>query len=466
MSDSKLSIWDYKHKRVHMVGIGGSSMSGLAEMLHSHGFDLTGSDRSEGHGLEGLRALGLPVYAGHKPEIAAQADLLIFSAAIPKEDPERMAASEKGIPQMERAVLLGQLMLAYDHRLCVAGTHGKTTVSAMLAKILLDCGKDPGVHIGGSLDYIGGGSRVGQRHMIVAEACEFNRSFLHMAPTLAILTNIEEDHLDCYKDIHEIQAVFAQFVSLLPQDGLVIGLRDDPRVTRVMAQSGRRCESFSLTEDADWQAAELAYDERGRARFAVVYQGKRVGHARLQVAGAFNALHALSALAAAHAMGCDMALACASISGFEGAHRRNEYTGTVKGMLMYHDYGHNPAEMASALSVSKMQGRRLIAVMQPHTYSRVKGLFQQYLTCTRDADITLVTDIFAAREKDPGDINSQMLVAGMREAGIDARHTPGFDDVEHWLLTNGREGDLVLTMGCGDINLLNEQMQRYWDEAQ
>ena len=258
---------------------------------------------------------------------------------------------------------------------------------------------------------------------MVAEACEFNRSFLHMAPTMAILTNIEEDHLDCYRDIHEIEAAFASFLDLLPRDGLAIGLKDDPRVMRVMAGSGRRWESYALAGDAHWRAGGLRYDALGRASFEVLYQGEVVGQVRLQVAGAFNALHALSALAAARAAGCGMAEACEAVSGFRGVHRRNEYTGTVKGMLMYHDYGHNPAEMASALSVSRMQGRRLIAVMQPHTYSRVKGLFRQYLTCTKEADITLVTDIFAAREKDPGDINSAMLVEGMRAAGIDARHT-------------------------------------------
>lgn len=466
MHNRELSIWDYRDQPLHLIGIGGSSMSGLAEMLLSQGFRLTGSDRSESHSLEKLRAKGITALSGHHPELAARASLIIYSAAIPTDDPERLEAERLHIPQMERAVLLGQLMEGYEERLCIAGTHGKTSVSAMAAEVLLRCGKDPGVHIGGSLDTLGGGSRVGDRAVIVAEACEFNRSFLHMAPTMAILTNIEEDHLDCYKDIDDIEAAFATFVALVPGDGLLIGLYDDPRVMRVMLESGRPFQSFSLAGDADWQARDLRYDQRGHASFTALFRGEPQGQVQLKVAGEFNALHALSVLVAARAMHCDMALACEALSAYEGVHRRFEYTGTVKGMLMYHDYGHNPAEMRSALSVARMQGRRVVAVMQPHTYSRVKGLFSQYLTCTEEADLTLVTDIYAAREKDPGDIHSSMLVEGMRAHGIDAHLTPSFEDTERYLLTHGQEGDLVLTMGCGNINLLNERMQQNWDASQ
>ncbi len=449
-----------------MVGIGGSSMSGLAEMLKQHGFEVTGSDRAGGKALVRLRAMGIPCWQGHDPERVLQADLVVYSAAVHPDDPERAAASAANIPQMERAVLLGQLMRGYTQRVGVSGTHGKTTLSAMLAQILVEGGVDPTVHIGGSLASIGGGSRVGSHGVFVVEACEFNRSFLNMPPTIAVITNIEEDHLDCYYDLADIRQAFAQYLDLLPKDGLVIGLADDPEVVKLMAASGRRYQSFSLTEQADWQAGNLRYDEQGHADFDVLHYGEKLGHITLAVPGDFNALHALAAVAAAHALGVDMAIACHALAGFMGAHRRFEFTGEVQGMRMYHDYGHNPAEMQSALRVAKMQRRRVIAVMQPHTYSRVKGLFAGYLTCTQDADITLVTDIYAARETDPGDIHSSMLVDGMRKNGIDAHLTPTFDDTEQWLLKNGRPGDLVLTMGCGDINLLNDRMQRHWDEQQ
>ena len=461
-----VNIWDYAGRRVHMVGIGGSSMSGLAEMLHTDGFVVSGSDSADGYALDKLRRLGLAVYAGHDPQRAAQADLLVYSAAISPNDPERVAAGERGIPQVERAELLGQLMRGYEQTACVCGTHGKTTASAMLSQVLLDAGKDPTVHIGGSLDYLGGGSRVGGKGVFVAEACEFNRSFLHMPPTMAIITNIEEDHLDCYRDLDDIQHAFEQFVDLLPRDGLCIGLADDPRVMQVMQRSGRRFITFSLSGPADWTAGGLRYDEHGCAAFEARCRGEAKGQIALRVAGDFNALHALGALAAAVELGAEAEAACRSLSAFAGAHRRFEYTGTVQGMRLYHDYGHKPAEMQSAVSVANMQGRRVIAVMQPHTFSRVKGLFDGFLTCTQAADITLVTDIYAAREKDPGDIHSRMLVAGMRAQGIDAHLTPTFDDTERWLLEHGREGDLVLTMGCGNINLLNDQMQQHWDDRQ
>lgn len=463
---SDLSVFDFKDKRLHMVGIGGSSMSGLARMLVTEGFSVMGSDSQEGYALDGLRKLGIRVYAGHHPEAVGDAGLLIYSAAISPEDPERAAARAAGIPQMERAVLLGQLMRGYQNTACVCGTHGKTTLSSMLAQVLLDLERDPTVHIGGSLDRLGGGSRVGGREFFVAEACEFNRSFLHMPPTLALITNIEADHLDCYRDLDDIEAAFAQFVGKLPEGGLSIGLADDPRVMRVMEGSGRAYQTISLCGQADWTARDLSYDPTGCARFDACLHGEPVGRIEMKVAGDFNALHALHALAGAAALGCEPQAACRSLSAFSGVHRRFEFTGIVQGMRMYHDYGHNPAEMKSAVGVAAMQGRRVIAVMQPHTYSRVKGLFDDFLTCTAQADITLVTDIFAAREADPGNIHSGMLVEGMREAGIEALLTPTFEDTENWLLLHGREGDLVLTMGCGNINLLNDLMQKHWDDKQ
>ena len=463
---SGVNLFDYRGKKLHLVGVGGSSMSGLARMLLTDGFAVSGSDTQEGYALAELRALGIPVSVGHDPAAAIEADLLVYSAAISPGDPERAAAAQAGIPQMERAVLLGQLMEGYKNTVCVCGTHGKTTLSSMLAQVMLDLGRDPTVHIGGSLDRLGGGSRVGGKEYFVAEACEYNRSFLHMPPTMALITNIEADHLDCYRDLDDIEAAFAQFVDKLPREGLSIGLADDTRVMRVMAQSGRAFQTISLNGEADWTASNVTRNETGCARFDACLHGKVMGRVELKVAGDFNALHALHALAGAVALGCEPEAACRSLSDFAGVHRRFEFTGLVKGMHMYHDYGHNPAEMKSAVGVAALQNRRVIAVMQPHTYSRVKGLFDDFLTCTEQADITLVTDIYAAREADPGDIHSGMLVEGMRKAGVKAYLTPTFEDTENWLLAHGRPDDLVLTMGCGNINLLNDLMQQHWDEQQ
>ena len=457
-------IRDYLNKRIHMVGIGGSSMSGLCEMLLKQGYTVSGSDRTHSHAVERLENMGVPVAIGHAGENVAGAGLLIYSAAIHPDNPERAYAAEHGIPQIERAELLGQLMAGHHDAVCVSGTHGKTTTTGMIAQMLLDCGLDPAVHIGGRVDALGGSTRVGSERVFVAEACEYAGSFLHMKPTVAVVLNIEEDHLDYYGDIEHIEEAFYNFCSLVPQNGLVIAWGEDPRAQRLLSRMSCRKETFGNTDACDWYPAGLKIGEYGRPQFDVMYKGKKCCHVELGVAGRFNVLNALASLAAANAMGADLEKAAASLSAFAGAHRRFEHTGDIDGVHMYHDYGHNPVEMRGALSVACEQGAKHVwAVMQPHTYSRVKTLFNDYLTCTEAADYTLVTDICAAREVDPGDINSGMLVEGMRKHGINAVLTPSFDDTEAYLRAHWEPGDLVLTMGCGDINLLNEQMQQHGD---
>ena len=457
-------IRDFKSVRVHMIGIGGSSMSGLAAMLLREGYRLTGSDNTRSHAVERLEKAGIPVAVGHRAENVRGAGLIVFSAAILPDNPERQEALRLGIPQMERSVLLGQLMRDHRHAVCVSGAHGKTTTSAMIAQILLDAGMDPSVSIGGRLDAIGGGSRVGGKDFFVAEACEYHSSFLEMHPTLAVVLNIDEDHLDYYGDISHIEEAFGRFLSLLPADGVALGWGDDPRVRRLFGKLTCRKYFFGDGPDCDFTTVNLTEGPFGSDSFDIAFRGEILGRAELKVVGDKNRLDALAAFAAAHLCGVDNAVACASLSRFEGAHRRFEKTGVIDGVAMYHDYGHNPAEMRTAVHNAVMQRPHAVwAVVQPHTYSRVITLFDQYLTCTEEADHTLVTDICAAREKDPGTIHSSMLVEGMRAHGIDAVLTPTFDDCENYLRAHWQEGDLVITMGCGDINLLNEQMHLHGD---
>ncbi len=457
-------IRDYFGKRVHMLGIGGSSMSGLAELLHREGCIVTGSDNACSHAVERLRAMGIQICIGHKAENVRGAALVVFSAAILPDNPERVEAERLGIPQMERSVLLGQLMRGHRHAVCVCGAHGKTTVSSMIAQICMDAGLDPTVHIGGRLDAIGGGTRIGGKDLFVAEACEFHGSFLEMHPTVAVVLNIDADHLDYYQDIDDIEHAFGRFLSLLPAFGTAIGWGEDARAMRLLARCGRRAVTFGWSYNNDYYPENLSYSDFGCPRFDVMHGGQKAAHIELRVAGTFSVLNALAAFATSAEAGASPAGIARSLSEFRGAHRRFELTGVIDGVRMYHDYGHNPAEMRAALSVAKLQkAGRVFAVMQPHTYSRVKKLFDDYLTCTGDADFTLVTDIYAAREKDPGDINTPMLIEGMRAHGIKAVHTPTFDDTERYLRAHWQAGDLVLTMGCGNINLLNEQMQAHGD---
>ena len=459
-----MNIQDFSGKRVHMVGIGGSSMSGLAEMLLHEGYTVTGSDNANSHAVERLRKMGIPVQVGHDEKNVTGAALVVFSAAIAPENPERQEAARLGIPEMERSTLLGELMLGHKNVICVCGAHGKTTTSSMIAEALLECGLDPTVHIGGRLDALGGGSRVGKKDVFVAEACEFHGSFLEMHPTVAVVLNIDADHLDYYKDIEHIERAFGQFLSLLPPDGVALGWGEDARIMRLFGKLSCERRTFGLGRENDYHPEDLSYSDTGCPRYDVVFQGEKLCRVELKVAGSFNVINSLAAFAAAHVAGAPAGEIAASLSRFAGVHRRFEFTGLIDQVKMYHDYGHNPAEMRAALSVARQQHpRRLWAVMQPHTYSRVKSLFQDYLTCTQIADYTLVTDIFAAREKDPGDIKAEMIVEGMRAHGVDAVHTPTFDDAEAYLRAHWKPGDLVLTMGCGNINLLNEQMQLHGD---
>ena len=459
---SVAQIRDYPGGKIHMIGIGGSSMSGLAEMLLDQGYRVSGSDRDETYLVHFAREKGAEVHIGHRAENVHGADLVVYSAAIGEDNPERAEADRLGIPSIERAYLLGQLMAGCSRAVGVCGAHGKTTVTSMLSQILLENGKDPSIHIGGRLDAVGGSTRVGHGDLFIAEACEYNRSFLHMPPTVAVVLNIDADHLDCYRDIDEIEETFGKYLDLLPSDGIAVGNGDDPRVSRQLARLNCKTITFGFRPENDWHPENLKEDDRGYAVFDLIVSGKIRGKVRMGVPGRFNVLNAIAAAAAAEAVGVQAEESIPSLQRFIGAHRRFELTDTIDGVEVFHDYGHNPTEMRNALSIARKRCKgKLWAVMQPHTFSRVRTLFDQYLTCTGEADYTLVTDICAAREKDPGDLNSGMLVEGMRKNGIDAVWTPSFDDAEKYLRTHWHKGDLVLTMGCGDINLLNDQIHRH-----
>ena len=459
-------IRDIPGGRIHLIGIGGSSMSGLAEMLIDQGYRVSGSDRDETYLVPFVRKKHADIFIGHRAENIHGADLVVYSAAIAADNPERMEAERLGIPCIERATLLGQLMEGYPKAVGICGAHGKTTVTSMVSQMLVENGMDPSIHIGGRLDAIGGSTRIGHSGIFVAEACEYKRSFLKLSPTLAVVLNIDADHLDCYRDIDEIEQTFGQFLALVPENGTAVGNGDDPRVRRLFANLQCRCILFGTDRRNDWYPENLKEDERGYASFDLCYQGKTAASVQMNVPGSFNVMNAMAAVATAVCLGLDPEKAAASLRSFTGAHRRFELTDVIDGVEIFHDYGHNPAEMRNAVSIARKRCRgRLWAVMQPHTFSRVRTLFDQYLTCTEEADYTLVTDICAAREKDPGDLNSGMIVEGMKKNGIHAFWTPSFDDTEDFLRKHWIPGDLVITMGCGDINLLNDQIHRHYLES-
>ena len=446
--------------RIHMIGIGGASMSGLALMLQQMGYHVTGSNNVDGAILDRLREKGIRVCIGHTAENAAGADLVVYTTAVADNNPELDACRRMRIPVLDRPTLLGYLSEQFRQCVAVCGTHGKTTTTAMLAEILVAANVDPTIHIGGQLDSIDGNIRMGQSDLFLTEACEYRRGCLHLHPTMGIILNIAEDHMDCYDTIQEIEDAFRQFMELLPSGGTAIGNGDDPRIVRRMEQLSCRTLSFGWDPKCDYQPAGYREDEQGYGRFDLVRGVVPLGTVSMSVPGRFNVYNALAALAAADALGLDMKQACEAISGFQGARRRFELTSVTEGVEIFHDYGHNPEEIRNAISIARIRCRgKLWAVVQPHTFSRVRALFDDYLTCTEEADVTLLTDIYAAREKDPGDLDSGMLAEGMRSRGIDARWTPAFADVRRELYASWQPGDLVITLGCGNINQLNEELK-------
>lgn len=444
---------------IYMIGIGGASMSGLALILREKGHEVKGSDTMESANVRMLREQGIEVCSGSDPDAVRSAELVVYTAAVPEDDPELIAARAAGVTVIGRAELLGRLSSEFGQVAAVCGTHGKTTATSMAAQIMVECGMDPSVHIGGILDAIGGGVRLGRSDIFLTEACEYRRSFMSLEPTHIVILNIDEDHLDCYRDIGEIEESFGEFLRKLPEDGWALGFGEDPRIMRQLERLPCSYETFGMSGICDYHMNNIVEDELGYVSFDMCYHGDSFGRVELSVPGAFNALNALASLALCHHMGAYMDLAIKAVSSFTGARRRFEKTGMLKGAELFHDYGHNPAEMRNAVYIARRRCRgKLWVVVQPHTYSRVKTLFDGYLTCTQGADITLVTDIFAAREKDPEDINSEMLVEAMKKRGVNAVYTPGLDDAAELIREGVGEGDLVITMGCGDIYRLNDML--------
>ena len=454
-------------KHLHFIGIGGSSMSGLARFMLQKGCVISGSDRDASHKTEALEALGVKIHIGHRAENVRGADLVVYSAAIPESNPERAEAKRLGIPQVERAVLLGRLMSTFDQAICVSGTHGKTTTTSMIAQIFVEAGEDPGVHIGGELDAIGGGTRVGGGSTFIAEACEYNGSFWHFYPTIAVILNIDEDHLDFYKDLDDIEASFKRFAGLVPEDGWVVGWGGDPRVRRVLSSLKCRTRTYGLEPYNELRAEDISYDELGRPRFTVTLYGHPLCEVELAVSGEKNLLDALAAIAVADISELPMSRVSETLSHFTGAHRRFDLTSVTDGVRIYQDYAHNPAEMKTAIHIAALQPHNTLwTVWQPHTYSRTKALFNGFVETFDEADHILITDVMGARESDPGDIKSEMFLEPLRARGKNVDVTPTFDDAEAYLRSHWQPGDLVITLGCGNIDLLNEQIAKKGDTKQ
>ena len=442
-------------KRAHLIGIGGVSMSPLAEVLHRAGIAVHGSDMRESEAVEHLRSLGIEVCIGHYGKNIDGCDYIIRTAAVHDSNPEIVAAHEQGIPVFERAQAWGAIMQHYQNAVCIAGTHGKTTTTSMMTHITMAAALDPTIMVGGTLPLLGSGYRVGHGSTIVLESCEYCNSFLSFFPTVAVILNVEADHLDFFKDLADVEHSFRRFAELVPDRGSVIVNADDAGAMTSVAGIAHPVVTFSLNSDkADFRAGDLQY-RNGRPEFDILRRGEQYCHVALRVPGTHNVLNALAAAAAADALGIDGEAVSRGLGSFTGAGRRFEHKGNYNGAEVYDDYAHHPGELHALLTTAKTLGyRRILCAFQPHTYSRTKALFREFVEELKIPDVTILMEIFAARETDTLGISSKDLA----DAIPGAVYCRTLDEVTDTLRGIAREGDLILTVGAGDIYLAGEKL--------
>ncbi|MCM1213690.1 MAG: UDP-N-acetylmuramate--L-alanine ligase [Lachnospiraceae bacterium] len=443
---------------IYFVGIGGVSMSGLAEILADAGFTVSGSDRSRSALTNMLEAKGITVFYGQRAQnITEDIDCVVFTSAIGRDNPEYIAAHERDIPCLTRAELLGQIMKNYDMPIAVSGTHGKTTTTSMLSEILLRADMDPTLSIGGILKTIGGNIRVGRSEYFVTEACEYTNSFLSFFPKIGVILNIEEDHLDFFKDLADIRSSFRRFAKLLPKDGCLIINAGIPDWQEIAGGLACRVVTFGADANADCYPSDISYDEKGNPRFTLHHADGSLTEISLRVPGEHNILNAVAAAATADLLSVDRCCTAQALHSFTGTDRRFEYKGAIGGVTVIDDYSHHPTEIAAALNAAaRYPHKTLWCVFQPHTYSRTKAFLKEFAQALTLADKVVLADIYAARETDTLGISSETLQQEVQALGKECYYFPTFDEIENFLLENCLKGDLLITMGAGDVVKIGE----------
>ena len=441
--------------RVHLAGIGGVSMCPLAEVLAGMGLQVQGSDMSESDTVRQLRAQGIPVAVGHSAENLKDCALFIRTAAIHDDNPEIAGAIARGIPVYERAQAWGAIMQHYQNAVCISGTHGKTTTTSMATHIFMAAQADPTVMIGGTLPLLHSGYRVGRGDTIILESCEYCNSFLNFFPTVAVILNVEADHLDFFKDLADIEHSFHAFADLVPQRGYIISNADDPGAREAVKGLSHPVFTFGIADpDADCTAHNVAFHD-GCPTFDVVIRGETYAHVELHIAGRHNILNSLAAASAAYVLGIPGSAVEEGLATFHGAGRRFEHKGTFHGADVFDDYAHHPAELHALLTTAQSMGyERVICAFQPHTYTRTKALFDDFVRELQLPDVTILAEIYAAREKNDIGISSQDLAAKIPGAV----YCSTLDQVADQLAELARPGDLILTVGAGDIFRAGEKL--------
>lgn len=444
------------NKKVHFIGIGGVSMSGLAAILLNAGYKVSGSDSKESALTDRLKKSGAEIYIGHSADNLNDVDVVVYTAAIPSDNPEIVKTKEINALLMDRAEFLGYLLKSHKLNVAVSGTHGKTTTTSMITHVALAGKLDPTILVGGDLDIIDGNFRVGNSDHFITEACEYKKSFLRFHPFIGIILNIDADHLDFYKDINEIEDTFLEFARLIPKDGQLIGNADDERVRNILSKCECNVISYGI-ENGDLRAENITFDGRGCASFDVYNKGEMLFSLSLNVPGMHNVSNSLSAIAVGLIFGLSVEDIKAGLSSFGGAHKRFEYKGEKNGITVIDDYAHHPVEIEATLNTTKkMNTKRTICVFQPHTYTRTKTLFDDFAKCFSKADELVLMDIYAAREKDTGLVNSVELGDAIRANGVKCTNVHSHEEALEYVKSILKKDDLLITVGAGDVVKVGE----------
>ena len=449
-----------KIQRVHFVGIGGIGMSGIAEVLLNLGYKISGSDLKSSTVTQRLASMGATTFEGHTANNVLGAEVVVASSAIAPDNPEVAKARELHIPVIQRAEMLAELM-RLKYGIAIAGMHGKTTTTSMVAAVLASGDLDPTVVVGGRVDAMGSNARLGKSQYLVAEADESDRSFLKLSPILSVVTNIDREHMDCYRNMRDVRQTFLEFMDRVPFYGMIVACNDDPVLRKLLPQVQRRVVTYGTRRGSDFlikpgTIEQLPGEHRPLSHFRVSFEGKDLGDFSLHVPGTHNILNATAAVAVGIGLDLPVESISAALEHFRGVDRRFQLRGKAAGVSVVDDYGHHPTEIKATLEAARQCGfRKVHVIFQPHRYTRTKALMEEFGEAFRDADTLAVLDIYAASEKPIEGVSGEALAAHIRQtAGQDARYVPSFADAAEWVSTQAEEGDMILTLGAGSISQL------------
>jgi len=439
-------------KNVHFVGIGGISMSGLAQILLESGYSVTGSDITESKLISRLRKNGAAISIPHDVKNVETAELVVYTAAVKQDNCEIIRAKELKIPIVDRAEFLGMIMKNYNYGIAIAGCHGKTTVTSMVSIIFKNADLDPTLLIGGEIEAIDGNVRVGKSKYFVTEACEYTESFLKFYPFIAAILNIEKDHLDYFRDLDHIISAFEKFAKLVPKDGTLVVCSDNQHALNITKKVDCKVLTYGIKNKADFNAKNINYDRLGHPTFDVRFRNKKLGTFSLYIPGEHNILNALASITIAYNAGIHMDTVKRSLKEFKGTYRRFDIKGTRNNITIVDDYAHHPTEIKATLHAAKQfPHQKIWCIFQPHTYTRTKTLFNEFSEAFYDADKVIITNIYAARERDTGLVNPSELVDSINKYSSNAVYNNDFENIADFIAHEAKPGDLVFTMGAGDV---------------